>query len=138
LFSGVSQEIAAMIVEGLPPAWLETTSSSLCDLLALPANWDSYGAPPIQAQSVIASIDLLRAIMRGNTPAPAVVPTSKGYVQLEWHCGGIDLEIEVRSLGRYLAFFKSAETGECWQRDIAWDLNPLIDCISEFSAQGGA
>lgn len=127
-----------MIIEGLPPAWLETTSSSLCDLLALPANWDSYGAPAIQAQSVIASSDLLRAIMRNDTPPPAVVPTSQGFVQLEWHQNGFDLEIEVRSLGKYLASFENVRTGETWEQEIGWDLSPLIDCIAKFSKSAQA
>lgn len=122
-----------MIIEGLPPAWLEATSASLCSLLALPPNWDSYGAPAIQAQSVIASIDLLRVIMRDDSPGPAVIPTSEGFVQLEWHRDGIDFEIEVRSLGRYLAAFENSETGENWEREIAWDLSPLVRCISELS-----
>ncbi|HVX60814.1 MAG TPA: hypothetical protein VHC19_09435 [Pirellulales bacterium] len=122
-----------MIVEGVPPKWLEATSTALCDLLALRANWDSYGAPPIHAQSVVASIDLLRAIMPHDAPAPAVVPTSRGHVQLEWHRDGIDLEIEVRSLGKYLTFFESSKTGETWEREIAWDLSPLTHCISELS-----
>ena len=28
-------------------------------------------------------------------PRPAVVPTVKGGVQLEWHANGLDLEIEI-------------------------------------------
>lgn len=122
-----------MIVEGVPPQWLESTTASLCDLLALPPNWDSYGAQPIRVQSVMASIDLLRAIMHHETPAPAVIPTSQGFVQLEWHRGGIDLEIEVRSLGKYLAAFENSKTGEAWEEEVAWDLSALARCVSELS-----
>ncbi len=41
-YLNISVGSAAMIVEGVPPKWLEATSTALCDLLALPANWDSY------------------------------------------------------------------------------------------------
>jgi hypothetical protein len=127
------EETVKVIIKRQPPAWLESTNESLRELLALPPNWDSYGAAPIQVESVMASIDLLRAIMRDDTPAPAVVPTSRGLVQLEWHRDGVDLEIEVRSLGKYSAYFENSHTGEAWEEEIDWDLSRLIDCISKLS-----
>ena len=39
--------------------------------------------------------------MQPGTPQPAVVPTVKGGVQLEWHACGIDLEIEIGQPGRF-------------------------------------
>lgn len=122
-----------MIIKRLPPAWLESTNEALRELLAFPANWDSYGAAPIHVESVMASIDLLRAIMQDDTPAPAVVPTSQGFVQLEWHRDGVDLEIEVKLLGKYLAYFENSHTGETWEEEINWDLSRLIDCVSKLS-----
>ena len=122
-----------MIIKRLPPVWLESTNDALRELLALPPNWDSYGAAPIHVESVMAAIDLLRAIMRDDTPAPAVVPTPQGLVQLEWHRDGFDLEIEVQSLGTYSAYFENSHTGETWENEINWDLSRLIDCISALS-----
>ena len=122
-----------MIIKRVPPAWLETTNEALRALLGLPANWDSYGAAPIHVESVMASIDLLRAIMRDDAPAPAVVPTSQGFVQLEWHRDGLDLEIEVQSLGKYLTYFENSQTGENWEQEVDWDLSPLIDFVSKLS-----
>ncbi len=69
----------------------------LHDLMLLPANWDSYGARPINIKSVGYSIALFCEIMFENTPEPQVVPTKSGDVQLEWHIYGIDLEIEICS-----------------------------------------
>ncbi len=122
-----------MIVKGSPPAWLESTSEALCELLTLAPNWDSYGAKAIRVESVMAAIDLLRAIMHDASPAPAVVPTPRGFVQLEWHCGGRDLEIEVRSLGDYVASFENANSGECWEQGIGWDWSPLVRVVAELS-----
>ena len=122
-----------MIIKRLPPEWLESTNEALRELLALPPNWGSYGAAPIRVESVMAAIDLLRAIMQDDSPAPAVVPTSQGLVQLEWHRDGVDLEIEVQSLGKYSAYFKNSHTGETWEKEIDWDLSWLIDCISALS-----
>ncbi len=37
------------------------------------------------------------------------------------------------ALGKYLTFFENSKTGETWEREVAWDLNPLTFCISELS-----
>ena len=38
----------------------------------------------------------LRSIMEPSMPLPSIVPTNDG-VQAEWHCNGIDLEIEIQA-----------------------------------------
>ena len=121
-----------MISKPLPPAWLEATDASLRELLALPANWDSYGASSIHTESVMAAADLLRAIMRDDSPAPNVVPTPRGFIQLEWHRDGLDLEIEVRSPGKYSAHFQHSLGGETWDEEIDCSLQRLIDCVAKF------
>lgn len=69
---------------------------------SLEANWDSYGAEQIDpgvidhAKRLIRSIALL---VPDHTPAPSVVPTSRGGVQFEWHIGGVDVEIEIHPDG---------------------------------------
>ena len=60
-------------------------------LLALPENWDSYGAPKITSSAVDAALRLRAAL----ATEPAMVPTSKGGVQLEWHDRGFDVELEL-------------------------------------------
>jgi len=88
-------------VQPSPPDWLPQTESALQELLELPANWDSYGARPIRAEVVAEAVDLLHKIVQPGTPQPAVVPTARGGLQLEWHIGGIDLEIEFEQPGRF-------------------------------------
>lgn len=84
-----------------PPDWLPQTEIALQELLELPANWDSYGARTIRAEVVAEAVDLLRKIVLPGTPQPAVVPTVRGGVQLEWHTGGHDLELEFEHPGRF-------------------------------------
>jgi len=80
---------------GRAPGWLLPTLSGLQALVALPHDWDSYGAPPIDFSYVIKAIQVLVEVMEHDTPAPSVVPTSRGGIQFEWHMLGLDVEVEI-------------------------------------------
>lgn len=64
----------------------ETTLDPFDALRRLGANWDSYGAPPLDP----ATVDRARMFLKRVHVCPCV----RGGVQLEWHTHGIDLEIE--------------------------------------------
>ena len=99
---------------GLPtgapsPEWLEQNEATLEELLKLPANWNSYGAAPIRPDAVEAARDVLGKIVRSDTPPPAVVPTVRGGIQLEWHTQGIDLEIEIPEPGQFHVWYEDPQ-----------------------------
>lgn len=120
-------------IDGAPPAWVTPTVSALGRLLSMPHNWDSYGARPIDHANVGAAIELAFALMIDGTPAPAVVPTSGGGVQLEWHTRGIDLEIEIRSPSRISACFEDQRTGAAWEAEQLNDFGRLRDALRELA-----
>src|SRR5262245_44338244 len=82
-------------LEGRPPRWAEPTLRKLGELLRLPANWNSYGARPVDSACAWAAFQLLSRLLPDDALPPAIVPTSGGGVQLEWHTHGVDLEIQV-------------------------------------------
>lgn len=123
-------------VEGDPPAWLDPTAQGLTGLLYLAPNWDSYGARPIDPVHVFAALELLVLVMQDGTPAPAVVPTNRDGVQLEWHTQGIDLEIETLSLHRRHVSFEDSATNDEWDGEVVSNLTPLVDCIRRLSRHG--
>ena len=86
--------------ENEQPVWLKPVVKVMSELLNLPENWDSYGACRISPAATAFALQLLSETMQTDTPVPALVPTSGGGVQLEWHTRGIDLEVEIRSPGR--------------------------------------
>jgi hypothetical protein len=53
--------------------------------------WDTYGAAPITPEIIELAERVYSAI--------AFVPTTDGGFQVEFHCGGIDAEIEFSELG---------------------------------------
>jgi hypothetical protein len=120
-------------LQGEPAPWVEPTLKKLGQLLTLPFNWNSYGAKAIDLARVVAAWQLLTAIMREETPPPAVVPTSRGGIQLEWHTRGIDLEIEIVAPGQFAVSFEDAVAGDTWEEDVRDNLDQLAARVAYLS-----
>ena len=126
----------AMSTAATPQPWAQPVLETINYLLGLKPGWDSYGAPRIKPEVGRAAFDLLRDIMRANTPVPSIVPMGDGGVQIEWHVKGIDLEIEVRSMTQATACFEDLSTKESWEKDLAGglDVRPLTKPMRLLSA----
>lgn len=117
-------------------AWHEPTLASLQRVLNLPRNWDSYGARTIDPATVYQAIQLIFPMLGPRTPTPAVVPTSCGGVQFEWHTRGIDLEIEFRSPHEIAACFEDkSEPDAAWSVDALYNLRPLKSALHTLSSR---
>jgi hypothetical protein len=55
---------------------------------------------------------------------------SSGHVQLEWHLGGIDLEVEVVTPTRREVLFEDRLTGEEWEGSLDYDLSVLTGYVA--------
>ena len=119
----------------LPP-WFQPVAMALVQLLNLPPAWDSYGARPVVPAVVPTALQLLMHVMRDDSAPPAVVPTNRGGVQLEWHSNGIDLEIEIGASHRVLVSCQDDATGEEREFDASTNLTALGRLIGELSARG--
>ena len=116
-----------------PPAWFGPMVRSLERLLRLGPDWDTYGGCPLDPECVNAALELAFQSFRDDTPAPSVVPTSRGGLQFEWHTGGVDFEIEFLSATRVCGLFEDQVTGTCWEKDLTSDQRPLAEAISALS-----
>ncbi len=113
------------------PKWHMEVVNDLYSILALNDNWDSYGATRFSPEIAKAVTSLLIDIMQTNTPAPQVVPSANGSIQLEWHTAGIDLEIEVKSLFAFNVFFSDEQNeGLEWQGEINYNLTNLVHYVN--------
>ena len=124
-----------IVIAGEAPPWFGAVAARISEILDLPPNWDSYGGHEIDPDCIRAALWLLFRIMRDDTPAPSVVPTSTGSVQLEWHESGLDVEIEVVGPYRYEALYANRHTGAEWERTIEFDLRVLSARVGELSPQ---
>lgn len=112
------------------PTWLESAVKDVNKLISLPQNWDSYGAMQISVYNAVAALRLLITIMKDDTPKPAFIPTNQGSVQLEWHTGGIDLEIEILSPHRFFLSFEDSNTGKSLEEAVTvMNISPIVKCL---------
>ncbi len=79
------------------PRWIDPVQSRLESLARLQVDWDSYGAKPVESSRSAQAYDLLQHIMDDDTPAPILVPTSSGSIQIEWHTLGVELDVSLLS-----------------------------------------
>lgn len=101
---------------------------------ALPSDWDSYGASPIQPLPIRLATALLSALgpmTHGLSAQP--VPTSDGGVQLEWHGANGVLEIEIAPDGRcgvFVSDLDGSSSREALLSDVFRELPKLFEGIS--------
>lgn len=91
--------------------WLSILEQ-LVSLRELGPGWDSYAARPIRLQAQLAAFRLVVEWIDGSIPTPTVVPMPTGGVALEWHVGGMDLEIEVEGESSIGFLWSVDATGE--------------------------
>lgn len=86
------------------PAWLYPALSQLQYLTALGPNWDSYGGTPPTYNVLVGAFTILVHVSGSESPAPSIVPTSDGGVQLEWQGEVGELELRVGPGGRITGY----------------------------------
>lgn len=95
-------------------SWFSKAAESVNALLSLPRGWDSYGARSPSEQAARKAIDILTDLVGEGARMPAIVPTSKGGIQLEWHNSGLDVEIEIDAAGAVTAYVESDGFSNAW------------------------
>lgn len=118
------------------PRWLNRALNEVDALRQLERNWDSYGAVPVNRMFLTEAASLLRELARSRTPAPSVVPTSDGSVQLEWHTRGIDLEVRwVSTTMVHMCLEDLRGVLAPIDLDLHYDFLPLRTAIRELSSR---
>lgn len=86
------------------PAWAPRTLRALNRILQVQRATRSAQRTPLDPSVSVSALRVLALIMSDTTPAPAVVPTFDGGLQLEWHQGGTDLELSIEPDGALSAW----------------------------------
>ena len=120
--------------------WIQSVVEQMDALVSLPADWDSYGARPPDPRLMLSAMLILSRAMGDDTPAPSVVPTSRGGVQLEWHQRGWDIEVEVSTPHRYAlsVYDRYLRTDTEWEGDIAEGGGPLRQALQDLTERAQA
>lgn len=115
--------------------WLKDVVDRLQALITLPANWNSRGARPVTAQAIRTALVVLANVMSSDSRLPAIVPTVRGGLQLEWHAGEIDLEVEVdHSGGGVEVAFEDMRRGIEWDEPLT-DFSVVRDAVTTLTAR---
>lgn len=119
---------------------LKTFVQQLTELWRSQIDWDSYGALPLQQEAAINAVRFFCQVMYDRTPAPQVVPTNTGDIQLEWHIHGIDLEVEICSGGTIHCYFADLKNGkeQEWSESFNYAAALLMPFIEELTRRAMA
>jgi hypothetical protein len=84
-------------------------------LASLRRDWDTHGAPPVAPSNVTAALRFLSSVLTSTVPPPAMVPTHNGGVQIEWHRGGLDVEVLFSGNDEDGLYVRDIVTGDEWE-----------------------
>ncbi len=106
--------IYSFSVQSAAAPWIRDAVSKVSELTALRPDWDTYGANAVDAAAAARVAEFLLDHAFGDLSAPSVVPMTDGGLQLEWHRGGLNLEISFSSTepGVYIEDLDSQEIRE--------------------------
>jgi hypothetical protein len=103
--------------------WHDTVTRQIDELARLEFGWDGYRAVAISGAVIIEAKRFIADIAVPSIPAPAVVPTTDGHVQFEWHTRRGDAEVEILETGTCHVFVQPIES-EPWEEQ-----NVADDCV---------
>jgi hypothetical protein len=115
--------------------WQICVLEKLIEFTNLPQGWDGYGAHPFKWDAGMFALTVLSRIMLPRTPAPQVVPSPMGGVQIEWHLAGVDLEFHVAAPYDCELWFEDHRTGKMVSTPVTDDLSGLQDAVRTLSAR---
>jgi hypothetical protein len=112
-------------VMGAHADWLVDTIARLNHLLTLESGWDGEQAEEISLDAAARAVDLVVRAAALSTPAPAIIPSPDGNVQIEWHLGGLDIEIVAQPRSVYEVLFEDQQTSDDWEAEGSLRSAPL-------------
>jgi hypothetical protein len=113
------------------------TLKSLYSLLALERGWNSYDAQPIRREVLDFAARWIPGLLQRGTPAPAVVPTVRGGIQLEWHRNNVDLEVYIDAPDAVRFFAEDLQTATPTESHLLGNEQILRDWIIRISDSDG-
>jgi hypothetical protein len=107
-------------------------------LINLAPNWDGYRAPRVNLDTGMFALRVLNDIMLARTPIPQIVPSSVGGIQLEWHVGGINLEIHITKPYEGDVWFEDHGDGSTEAGEMSEDISQLQRLVRRLTLSPGA
>ncbi len=122
--SGAVSELALPTI-----TWVPVVRRAMEQLLDLQDNWDDRGSGPVSPDTALFAFQLLAYTMPPTGNSPAIVPLGNGALQLEWHTGSADLEIEVTKPNSVSVWYANHDSGHEQEIEVTTDFRDLAELI---------
>lgn len=130
--AGTSARQTVRIVSFSRPRWL---LDAISQLGALASRSSVEGEQPLSADVVVKSLDFLRSVMRPDSAPPFIAELVDGGLQLEWHRGGIDVEVHFPRQGAAMLVYEDVGGAEEWEGHLDFGrelfVSRVVDRLSE-------
>ena len=112
--------------------WRDAVVSRLNELIALKRGWDGYRGEPVTFENANFALRMLEASCGVEAPVPQIVPGVAGDLQVEWHIGHTDIELDIRGPNDVHAWIYSERTGADGQEfDLTNDFTSVANRIRD-------
>jgi len=119
--------------------WFGPVAARIRQLAKLQPGWDSYRAVAVGVRDVENALAFMLRVLRPDTPAPSVVALPRGGVQLEWHRGGMDIEVEFSGGRDQGLYYRDVVTDAEWEgpSDVGFEEFAIAERLAEASSRQG-
>jgi hypothetical protein len=122
-----------IVVPSWPEAagdWTHDVQRRLNRLTNLLVGWDGYHGKPVSPLTAHFAWNLLSSVMRPTTPIPSLVPVAGGGLQIEWHEGGLDIELYVAKPMKAELYVAYGEGQPTLERELTADFSELSAALA--------
>lgn len=109
-------------------------ASRLKDLMSLENGWDGPDSVPASKENADFALSVTRELFREKVPAPSIFPIGDGTLQIEWHCSGYEVELDVVAPNDINAGRLHISSGDEDDINVAGDLAILSSWIDDLAA----
>lgn len=125
-------------VTGAHASWLPAVIARFEHLLSLRRGWDGEEGEPVGLDAVRSALNLVAYAAALDTRQPSVVPDADGELQIEWHFGGLDVEIATQPHCTYLILFEDQHTSEDWEAEGSVRSSALLTALRRVAQRSRA
>ncbi|WP_157776571.1 hypothetical protein [Nitratireductor aquibiodomus] len=113
--------------------WMRDLSSRFDEVVSLTKGWDGYSGVPVSFTTAQFAAQMIERLWVPGVPTPSIVPGTDGSVQVEWHAGGFDVELDVLEPLEVEAYRLNRKTGEVDELEIESDFSQIAQWISDIA-----
>lgn len=118
--------------------WMRELADRFEGVVSLNIGWDGYTAVPVSFATAQFAAQIIERLCVPHVPAPNIVPGSDGSLQIEWHVGGYDIELDVIEPLKVEAYRLNQQTSVEDEIEIESDLTEIATWISEVAVARAA